>query len=170
MNKNSYTDMDKDTSDEKSRIINEIFEEWEGLVSEIISYHSKTLKAEHIKLPSFFIMNYLYRNGPQNLSVLAGIMGVSKPTITNIVDHLEREDLVVRTKDNADRRKLSVDLTSRACDKINRIYFSREEVKSELVASLSSSELSRFRDSICALGKIVSQVSSKKLKNQAEGE
>lgn len=170
MNKDSYHSIDKDISAEKSQIVNEIFTAWESLVSEIISYHSKSLKYERLKLPSFFIMNYLYRNGPQNLSVLANLAGVSKPTITSIVDNLENHGLVARTKDTVDRRKLAVDITPLAGEKMKRIFFSKDDVKTELAKALSSDQLNAFRESICVLGTIVRSVSEKKLTTMTEGE
>lgn len=161
---------DKKISKVKSGVVGEIFDNWESLVSEIITYHSKTLKVEHLKLPSFFIMNYLYRNGPQNLTTLANITGVSKPTITSIIDKLEQHGLVSRTKDESDRRKLAVSITSAASEKINRIHFSKEEIKTELADALSTEELTQFREAISVLSNIVRKVSEKKLKILREGE
>ncbi len=170
MNKRPDSIKDKQISPDKAEMVGDIFDEWENLVSEIITYHSKSLKMEHLKLPSFFIMNFLYRNGPQNLSTLASITGVSKPTITSIVDKLEKHELVMRTQDESDRRKLAVALTGTASDKMKRIYFSKDEIKAELANALSNDQLSQFRESISTLSTIVRKVSEKKLNILTEGE
>lgn len=170
MNINRDASTDKNIPNGKSELVGEIFNVWENLVSEIITYHSRSLKVERLKLPSFFIMNYLYRNGPQNLSTLATITGVSKPTITRIIDNLEEHNLVSRTRDEDDRRKSAVALTKTASDKMNRIYFSKEEIKSELASEMSSDQLAQFRESIKALSTIVKRVSERKLSILKEGE
>lgn len=161
---------DSGTNKTKSEVVGEIFDLWEGLVSEIISYHSHTLKLEHLKLPSFFIMNYLHRNGPQNLSSLASVTGVSKPTITSIVDKLESHGFVTRQVDEEDRRRFAVVLTPKALDKIERINFSRDDIKRQLAESLDIDQLETFHHSLDVLGSIVLTASQKRLKTIEEGD
>lgn len=161
---------DSNPSAEKSKVVNEIFDSWENLVSEIISYHSISLKIEHLRLPSFFMMNYLYRNGPQNLSTLASVSGVSKPSMTGMIDSLEGHGLVKRIADKEDRRRTAVDLTEKGHEKMNRMYFSKNEVKSELAEALGIRQLNDFLESLEMLGEVVRNVSEKKLNSLKEGD
>ena len=58
-----------------------------------------------------FTLMTLSQNAPCRLSELSEKMNVSAPTITGIVDRLEKSGLVKRMPDDNDRRAINVDLT-----------------------------------------------------------
>src|SRR3984957_247319 len=58
------------------------------------------------------VLTELQRGGPARPSVLAAQFGFAPRTITELVDTLERDGLVVRQADPTDRRALLVRLTS----------------------------------------------------------
>lgn len=61
-------------------------------------------------------------------SVLAEKAGVSRPTMTGLIDGLEREQLVARVFDKDDRRKVSIKLTEQGQAKLDQVmpdYYSR---------------------------------------------
>ena len=47
--------------------------------------------------------------GPHSIRQLAGVLGVSSPAVTQLVDHLEEHKIVERRKDQTDRRVVLVD-------------------------------------------------------------
>lgn len=51
-----------------------------------------------------FVLNRLNREGPSRLTTLAQREGVSQPSMTQLVQRLERQDLVVRLQDPEDGR------------------------------------------------------------------
>ena len=52
------------------------------------------------------------RNGPQAVGRLGAELGLSPTSVTRLVDRLERRGLVARSRDDADRRRVDVRLTS----------------------------------------------------------
>lgn len=151
-------------------VIDHLFRVWDEVVFRIISHHSRSLKTEHLKLPGYFIMNYLYRNGSQNLSKLAEFTGVSRPTITGIVDKLEQHGLVKRVRGNEDRRNIAVELTATACSKVERVYMDRNMIKEELSGALKDKEISDFVKYMEVLSEIIARTSENNTKNNSEGD
>lgn len=148
----------------------DLFRSWEELTSSILSYHSRSLRLEHLRLPGFFLIDYIYRNGPQNLSELASAAQVSKPTVTNIVTILEEKSLVTRTRDAKDRRKFDVSLTDTAKGMVERIYLDRKEVDRELRKVMSTDQLREFSEYIRVFLNIVGKASEKKFEKRKEGD
>ncbi len=154
----------------ENQAIDHLFQIWDDIVFSVISHYSRSLKAEHLKLPGYFIMNYLYRNGFQKLSTLAEVTGVSRPTITGIVDKLENHGLIRRVKGNSDRRNITVELTESATEKVERVYLDRDSFKSELAGTLTESEISDFLKYIEVLRGIIIRTSDRKKENNSEGD
>lgn len=71
--------------------------------------------------PKFNALIHLYMAGDSGLtqSELGKKVLVSRPTITGLMERLEKEDLVVRSTDPADKRVFRVCLTNRAVTLLN---------------------------------------------------
>ncbi len=80
-----------------------------------------------------FAMNRVCREGPIRLTTLAAKEGVSQPSMTQLIQRLERQDLVTRLSDPAD---------GRAADDRKRI---RRERLTELLSALTPEEESALR-------------------------
>jgi DNA-binding MarR family transcriptional regulator len=66
------------------------------------------------------------RLGPVRLGDLAAFEGVTGPTLTKIVNHLESIGLVARTADATDRRAARVTLTAEGRERLGRIRSDRD--------------------------------------------
>lgn len=75
--------------------------------------------------------------GPAELAEAAG---VSRATMTGLIDTLERDGLVTREPDTTDRRMMIVRLTSRAEDLMKRILPTHFQIMASLMAPLSEAE------------------------------
>jgi DNA-binding MarR family transcriptional regulator len=77
-----------------------------------IDLHSRQLfERFSITGPQLIALEELARLGEAPVGVLARSVHVSHPTMTGIVDRLERRGLVARVRDEADRRRISVTVT-----------------------------------------------------------
>lgn len=95
--------------------------------------------------------------GEKSPSRLAASLGVSRATVTGLVDGLEREGLVARRPSTEDGRGNVVILTARGADKLRDLapeHFSRME---GLVGGLSPEERTTFLD---LLARVVAGVDS----------
>ena len=59
------------------------------------------------------VLSVLRRTGGCSMSELAGVLRVTKPNVTFLVDRLEGQGLLARTPDPEDRRKTTIDLTEK---------------------------------------------------------
>lgn len=64
-----------------------------------------------LSAPQVHLLLSLAHDGPLTMGVLARRVAVTEKTVTGLVDRLERDGLVRRTRDDADRRVVHVRLT-----------------------------------------------------------
>jgi DNA-binding MarR family transcriptional regulator len=77
-----------------------------------IDVHSRALSREYkLTWPQLAALSELERLGKCPLGRLAAEMYVGAPTVTGVVDRLERDGLVKRFRQSEDRRKVLVGLT-----------------------------------------------------------
>lgn len=80
-----------------------------------IDLHSRSLSRDFkLTWPQLAALQELQRLGKTPLGRLAEEMYVGPPTVTGIVDRLEREGLAQRVREGDDRRKVLVTLTDEA--------------------------------------------------------
>jgi DNA-binding MarR family transcriptional regulator len=80
------------------------------------------------------IVAWLGQDGPLTMGALARRVAVTEKTITGVVDRLERDDLVQRTRDPGDRRVVHVRLAGRGAELFRRID---AEIEAKLTALLA---------------------------------
>jgi DNA-binding MarR family transcriptional regulator len=67
---------------------------------------SLDLAPRHLSLLSLLLLD-----GPSTVSQLAGMLGVAPTTVSLIVSDLSRKGVLVRSEDNADRRRRIIDIS-----------------------------------------------------------
>ena len=115
---------------------------WKELVGDLMAIQTYYLRRENISRPAFFILHIIDEKGPQSLTMLAGILQASKPTLTSLIDNLERENLVERIRDNADRRVYSIALTRAGKKKLVELSSIYDEVVSYMAENIAQNEMS----------------------------
>ncbi len=112
----------------------------------------KFIREEGLAIPQLFTLRFLYYNRPKDLSSLAEFMGVSKPTITGIMNTLEREGFVRREHDTEDRRRVDMVLTQKSLDLFSKFESLTTFVLDELVASCPEDSLENMNSTLISLG------------------
>jgi DNA-binding MarR family transcriptional regulator len=87
------------------------------------------------------VIGVLGFHGPTHQSTLATMFGLAPRTVTEIVDGLERDQLVQRSTDPADRRARFVALTPAGQELLAKTLSFREELMADVFGSLDQSEL-----------------------------
>jgi len=78
-----------------------------------VDLHSRRLVEAHgLTGPQLAVLGAAARLGKTSISALARTVHLSQPTVTGILDRLERRDLVKRCRDEADRRTVNATVTS----------------------------------------------------------
>lgn len=86
------------------------------------------------------VMAQLDRRGPTRQSILAAEFGFAPHTITDIVDALERDGLVVRRPDLTDRRAKLVALTDRGQVALSAAARTRERLMKHVFGALDGDD------------------------------
>ncbi|HRX84918.1 MAG TPA: MarR family transcriptional regulator [Phycisphaerae bacterium] len=86
-----------------------------------VDVHSRRLVEEHgLTGPQLAVLREAARLGRAPVSAIARAVHVSQPTVTGILDRLERHGLVERHRDDADRRAVIVTVTVPGHQLLNR--------------------------------------------------
>jgi DNA-binding MarR family transcriptional regulator len=72
-----------------------------------------------LSLPQYRLLLFV-RRGPQRAAELAAQASVRRPTLTALVDGLEKEGLLVRRAVEGDRRGIRLELTSKGSEMLDR--------------------------------------------------
>jgi DNA-binding MarR family transcriptional regulator len=84
-----------------------------------------------------FAMNRVCREGPIRLTALAAKEGVSQPSMTQLIQRLERQDLVARFADPDDGRACLIGITPRGQALLDDRKRLRRERLAELMTTLT---------------------------------
>jgi DNA-binding MarR family transcriptional regulator len=87
-----------------------------------------------------FALNRVCREGPIRLTTLAAKEGVSQPSMTQLIQRLERQDLVTRLADPDDGRAALIGITGHGQEVLDDRKRIRRERLTELLATLTSEE------------------------------
>lgn len=90
-----------------------------------------------LSTPAAFLLNRVSREGPARLTTLATLEGVSQPSMTQLIQRLERQGLVIRLADPDDGRVALVDITEAGQALLDERRRIRRERLTGLLASLS---------------------------------
>jgi DNA-binding MarR family transcriptional regulator len=97
-----------------------------------------------------FAMNRVYREGPIRLTALAAKEGISQPSMTQLIQRLERQDLVTRLPDPDDGRAALIGITKHGQSLLEDRKRVRRERLTELLATLSAEE----EDALCLAARV----------------
>lgn len=87
-----------------------------------------------------YAVNRVCREGPIRLTALAAKEGISQPSMTQLVQRLERQDLVTRLADPDDGRAALIGITEHGQEVLDARRQVRRERLGELLATLTPEE------------------------------
>jgi MarR family transcriptional regulator, organic hydroperoxide resistance regulator len=84
--------------------------------------HSKFLQEHYsVTVPQIITLREIYEHGPVSFSELTEIVSLNNSTVTGIVDRLERQNLVQRTRTARDRRRIDLVITDAGVEFVRQI-------------------------------------------------
>lgn len=95
------------------------------------------------RLGVLFMLRHIEAGVP--LGALAGRLRVSPRNVTGLIDHLERDGLVRRVPDPADRRSVLAQLTDLGRQRIDSLWEGTIEHQRQLMAGFTTEELAQLR-------------------------
>lgn len=108
-----------------------------------------------------YALNRLCREGPIRLTVLAAKEGVSQPSMTQLIQRLERQDLVTRLADPDDGRATLVGITAQG----QRLLDDRRRLRRERLAALFARLTSEERNALLLSARVADPVVCRLVEN-----
>ncbi|MNI23381.1 transcriptional repressor MprA [compost metagenome] len=96
--------------------------------------------------PRLRLMSLVLETGKIRMNELAARLGITARTVTDFVDGLEKENLLVRIPDPTDRRATLIQLTELAQANISQILAIQAEIAEKLVENLSIEQRKQLLD------------------------
>ncbi|MEU6644952.1 MarR family transcriptional regulator [Saccharomonospora sp. NPDC046836] len=112
------------------------------------------------------VLAELVAGGPRRMSVLADLEGVRLPSLTDVVTRLERDGLVIRVPDPADRRAVLVSVTAQGRRFYDELVAAREEFLRERLSVLPPEDRGAIELAIPALRRLLVPSSTKETKEE----
>jgi len=103
-------------------------------------------KGLQVTIHQWQFLQKLYQTGGLSQVELASLLEKNGPNVTRILDVMEKNDLITRNADPADRRKSLIYLTDKGRRMKAEITPLSHEVRDKAFASLSENDLKTFRE------------------------
>lgn len=129
------------------------------MTDEVMIWRHKILRNEALTRPGLFIMHFVSNKGPLKLTECSAILGVSKPTVTKIVDNLEKDGFVRRIKEGRDRRSYFVHLTDQGKDKLGLLDNQLEKVFLQAIGDLGDEDVRSLSSSVSIVSERLRSIS-----------
>jgi DNA-binding MarR family transcriptional regulator len=104
-----------------------------------------------LSLTAIATLGLLLREGPQRITVLAAVEGVSQPSMTQLVQRLEQRGLVTRESDPSDGRAALVILTSAGKAALAHRREQNAERIAMLLGDLPQADVDAFGDALATV-------------------
>ncbi|BBA77159.1 MarR family winged helix-turn-helix transcriptional regulator [Bacillus velezensis] len=101
--------------------------------------------------PQFVGLQWLYELGDMTIGELSGKMYLACSTTTDLIDRMEKNELVERVKDPADRRVVRIHLLAEGERIIQEVILKRQAYLRDMFATFSEEETAAFEKSLLKL-------------------
>jgi DNA-binding MarR family transcriptional regulator len=98
--------------------------------------------------PQFEALQWLNENGDMTIGDLSGKMFLAFSTITDLVDRMEKTQLVERMKDEKDRRVVRIHLLPKGKKIIEEVIAARQNYLCQLLDKMILQEVSEVKNSL----------------------
>jgi DNA-binding MarR family transcriptional regulator len=116
------------------------------------------LNHDELSASAMEVLHTLSVDGPTRLMTLSEVIHVSQPATTQLIQRLERRDLVARVPDPDDGRATIVDVTARAHDLLRRLRNDDNTKLAALLATLPHNDREALRLAMYVAGPIIERL------------
>lgn len=130
-------------------------------ITQAISLHSKDLSRRYgLTGPQLVILNEIASQEPISVTQLARSISLSQATVTDILNRLHKKELVQRSRDDTDRRRVVIRITSKCRDILSKAPPALQETFVDRYSNLPEWEQLMI---LSALNRIVDLMSAEKI-------
>ena len=130
----------------RRKIVEEITEDLYSIRRKIASEMHHLFDEMQITHPQWIVVHHVKKSGMINIKDLANLLGITSSAATQIVDGLVKKGLLIRKRNEEDRRILNIELSEKAINKFDSIKSASFNTLSALFDVLDDKELQDYRD------------------------
>ncbi|MEW8969604.1 MarR family transcriptional regulator [Mesobacillus jeotgali] len=121
-------------------------------ISGIIKQKGRELLSNYtITPPQFIALQWLFEDGDMTIGELSNKMFLACSTTTDLVDRMEKNELVVRVKDPNDRRVVRIHLLDEGERIIDEVIKKRQLYLQEVLKDFSGKEILSLKEGLAKL-------------------
>ncbi|MDQ0415807.1 MarR family winged helix-turn-helix transcriptional regulator [Mesobacillus stamsii] len=121
-------------------------------ISGIIKQKGREILSHYtITPPQFIALQWLFEDGDMTIGELSNKMFLACSTTTDLVDRMEKNQLVVRVKDPNDRRVVRIHLLDEGERIIDEVIKKRQLYLQEVLKDFSDNEIESLRERLSKL-------------------
>ena len=114
------------------------------LINQVTAYTNRRLreafKSKNITISRWRVLAILIALGPQKIGELCALTCMEQPTVSRVVDQMERDGLVIRRLDSDDNRMVIVHMTPAGNSLCKRLLPTALEISDQLTHDFTASE------------------------------
>lgn len=115
----------------------------------------RTFEDVGLTMPQCLVIGALIKSGEMKISELSSKVKLSNSTVSGIIDRLENQGMVVRTRSEKDRRTVYVKTTKKVEDIHKGIHKKVEESFENLLSSGTDEEMGKIIEGMSILNRIL---------------
>jgi DNA-binding MarR family transcriptional regulator len=121
-------------------------------IAGIIKQKGRELLSDYtITPPQFVALQWLFEDGDMTIGDLSTKMYLACSTTTDLIDRMEKNDLVERIKDTNDRRVVRIHLLDEGKRIIDEVIKKRQQYLEEVFLNFSAEEIQVLQDNLIKL-------------------
>ncbi len=124
----------------------EIEENFRWVCGKIKKKGREILSDFEITPPQFEALQHLIKEGELTIGELSGKMYLACSTVTDLLDRMERNNLVVRVKDERDRRIVRIRVLEKGHNLIDQVLATRQTYLSEVLEDCNDDKIDHIQD------------------------
>lgn len=119
--------------------------------------HENSFNNFNLTAPQGMLIEILRRYGEMKISDLSKKMGLSNSTVSGIVDRLEKQDLIKRTRSDEDRRVVYVNVTDKFKNGFQENFKKVEQEFEDIMSKASPEEIDSILNGLNILKNLFSK-------------
>ncbi len=121
-------------------------------ISSLIKQRGREILVDYKITPAQFIaLQWLFEEGDMTIGDLSTKMFLAFSTTTDLIDRMEKRELVRRVRDDKDRRVVRIHLLEEGKRIIEEVIKKRQRYLNEVLLSFSDSEIASLRENLTKL-------------------
>ena len=119
----------------------QLFDEMSAFNRKLRAFFDAAVREEGLTLARARVLFAISRRGPLTQKELAEELEIETPTLVRVLDGMARQNLIVRTEDENDRRAKRIAMTEAGRAAYDRMHVLATDLRAQIAAEISSDDI-----------------------------